>query len=67
MQTVMDPTVHNQTAKAAVDLAVWDAIGKYVNQPVSLLLGGSTDHMTASHMPGFKPAQEIAADRFGIP
>ncbi|GAA2119742.1 mandelate racemase/muconate lactonizing enzyme family protein [Kocuria atrinae] len=59
MQTIMDRTVHNQTAKGAVDIAVWDVIGKYLNQPVSSLLGGFTDHMTVSHMLGFKPAQEL--------
>lgn len=59
MQTVMDRTVHNQTAKGAVDIAVWDAIGQLLGQPVSTLLGGYTDHMSVSHMLGFKPAEQL--------
>ena len=59
MQTVMDRTFHNQTAKGAVDIAVWDAIGQLLGQPVSTLLGGYTDHMSVSHMLGFKPAEQL--------
>lgn len=59
MQAVMDRTVHNQTAKGAVDIAVWDAIGQALGRPVSALLGGFTDHMTVSHMLGFRPARQL--------
>lgn len=59
MQTVMDRTINNQTAKGAVDIAVWDVIGQFLGQPVSRLLGGYSDHMRVSHMLGFKPAPEL--------
>ena len=59
VQTVMARTVHNQTAKGAVDIAPWDVIGRTLGQPVSKLLGGYTDSMRVSHMLGFKPAPEL--------
>jgi L-alanine-DL-glutamate epimerase-like enolase superfamily enzyme len=61
IQAVMARTIHNQTAKGAVDIAVWDVIGKTLGQPVSKLLGGYTDSLRVSHMLGFKPAQELLA------
>ena len=65
-------TVGNPTAKAAVDMAIWDALGRTLELPVSALLGGFTDRMRVSHMLGFdEPAAMIAeAERirgtFGI-
>ena len=61
IQAVMARTIHNQTAKGAVDIAVWDVIGKTVGQPVTKLLGGYTDSLRVSHMLGFKPAKELLA------
>jgi L-Ala-D/L-Glu epimerase len=58
-QAVLARTVHNQTAKGAVDIALWDVIGQALGQPVTKLLGGFTDSMRVSHMLGFKPAQEL--------
>jgi L-alanine-DL-glutamate epimerase-like enolase superfamily enzyme len=67
IHTVLRRTINNQVAKGAVDIAMWDAIGKSLNTPVHKLLGGYTDHMRVSHMLGFKPAQELLdeAQRFG--
>lgn len=67
IQQVMDRTVHNDVAKGAVDIAVWDALGKTLGQPVHRLLGGYTDGMRVSHMLGFRPAQELLDEalRFG--
>ncbi|GHD05283.1 enolase C-terminal domain-like protein [Zhihengliuella salsuginis] len=64
---VMNRTVHNQVAKGAVDIALWDAIGKGLGTSVHQLLGGYTDHLKVSHMLGFRPAQELLeeARRFG--
>ncbi|WP_426118312.1 mandelate racemase/muconate lactonizing enzyme family protein [Kocuria sp. LHG3120] len=59
VQAVLARTVHNQTAKGAVDIALWDVIGQFLGQPVTRLLGGFTDSMRVSHMLGFKPAQEL--------
>jgi L-alanine-DL-glutamate epimerase-like enolase superfamily enzyme len=52
-------TIHNQTAKGALDIALWDIIGVYLGTPVHKLLGGFTDSMRVSHMLGFKPAAEL--------
>lgn len=65
-------TVGNPTAKAAVDMAIWDALGRTLGQPVSDLLGGFTDRMRVSHMLGFDdPAAMVAEaermrDSYGI-
>ncbi|HLS32516.1 MAG TPA: enolase C-terminal domain-like protein, partial [Brevibacterium sp.] len=64
---VMRRTIHNQVAKGAVDIALWDIAGKALGMPVHKLLGGWTDSMRVSHMLGFRPAQELLeeAQRFG--
>ena len=65
-------TVGNPTAKAAVDMAIWDALGRTLELPVSELLGGYTDRMRVSHMLGFDdPAAMVAEaermrDSYGI-
>ena len=46
-------TVGNPAAKAALDMAVWDALGRTLDLPVTELLGGFTDRMRVSHMLGF--------------
>lgn len=69
---IMHRTINNQVAKGAVDIALWDLIGKALNTPVHKLLGGYTDSMRVSHMLGFKPAQELLeeaqnfGDQYGI-
>jgi L-alanine-DL-glutamate epimerase-like enolase superfamily enzyme len=67
IHAVLRRTIHNQVAKGAVDIAVWDAIGKTLRTPVHKLLGGYTDRMRVSHMLGFRPAQELLDEalRFG--
>jgi L-alanine-DL-glutamate epimerase-like enolase superfamily enzyme len=67
IHAVLRRTIHNQVAKGAVDIAVWDAIGKTLGTPVHKLLGGYTDRMRVSHMLGFRPAQELLDEalRFG--
>lgn len=65
-------TVANPCAKAAVDMAMWDALGRTLELPVTGLLGGYTDRMRVSHMLGFdEPAAMVAEaqkmmDRYGI-
>ncbi|MDQ3901158.1 MAG: enolase [Actinomycetota bacterium] len=57
----LDRAVGNPTAKAAIDMAIWDALGRTLEQPVSSLLGGYTDRMRVSHMLGFDtPAAMVA-------
>ncbi|NKX52892.1 enolase, partial [Arthrobacter deserti] len=59
IHAVLRRTIHNQVAKGAVDIAVWDAIGKTLGTPVHKLHGGYTDRMRVSHMLGFRPAAEL--------
>ncbi|MFF8847932.1 mandelate racemase/muconate lactonizing enzyme family protein [Streptomyces sp. NPDC015127] len=58
----LDRTVANPTAKAAIDMALWDILGQVAGMPVSGLLGGYTDRMRVSHMVGFAPAREMVAE-----
>jgi L-Ala-D/L-Glu epimerase len=68
----MDRTVGNPAAKAAVDMAIWDALGRTLDLPVTALLGGCTDRMRVCHMVGFSSDAEMVAeaervrDRHGI-
>ncbi|KUI42548.1 mandelate racemase [Mycobacterium sp. IS-1590] len=55
-------TVGNPTAKAAVDMAIWDALGRTLGLPVTALLGGYTDHMRVSHMLGFDTPEKMVAE-----
>jgi L-alanine-DL-glutamate epimerase-like enolase superfamily enzyme len=56
----MERTVGNPTAKAAVDMAMWDALGKTLNLRVTDMLGGFTDRMRVCHMLGFEePAKMV--------
>lgn len=67
VQEVLRRTIHNQVAKGALDIALWDLIGQATATPVHKLLGGYTESMRVSHMLGFKPAQELLDEalRFG--
>ncbi|MFB7090311.1 mandelate racemase/muconate lactonizing enzyme family protein [Streptomyces sp. NPDC056296] len=58
----LDRTVGNPTAKAALDMALWDILGQAAGLPVSGLLGGYTDRMRVSHMVGFAPAEHMVAE-----
>ena len=55
-------TVGNPAAKAAVDMALWDVLGKSTGLPVTELLGGFTDELRVSHMVGFAPPQVMLAE-----
>lgn len=65
-------TVGNPTAKAALDMALWDVIGQQVNVNVSTLLGGYGTSMRVSHMLGFADPQVMVdeatrmKDTYGI-
>lgn len=58
----LDRTVANPAAKSAVDMALWDLIGKEADQPVVELLGGYADRMRVAHMVGFAPPAEMVAE-----
>jgi L-Ala-D/L-Glu epimerase / N-acetyl-D-glutamate racemase len=57
----LERTIGNPTAKAAIDMAIWDALGITLGQSVHDLLGGYTDRMRVCHMLGFEePAAMVA-------
>jgi L-alanine-DL-glutamate epimerase-like enolase superfamily enzyme len=58
----VERTVGNPTAKAAIDMAMWDAYGRIVGLPVHQLLGGYTDRLQVSHMLGFDEPEKVAAE-----
>ena len=61
VRRVLNRTVGNPVAKAAVDMAIWDAIGRTLGTSVTELLGGWSDRMRVSHMLGFdEPAAMVA-------
>src|SRR5699024_8029018 len=62
----MHRTIHNQVSKGALDIALWDLMGKALETPVHNLFGGYTDSMRVSHMIGFQPAAVLLeeAQRF---
>lgn len=55
-------TVGNPTAKSALDMALWDIIGKSLGRPVTALLGGFTDRMRVAHMLGFEAPERMVAE-----
>lgn len=58
----LNRTVGNPTAKAALDMAVWDLIGQALGVSVTSLLGGYSDRMRVSHMLGFAPPEAMVAE-----
>ena len=58
----LNRTVGNPVAKAAVDMAIWDAIGQTLGVSVTELLGGFTDRVWVSHMVGFASAESMVAE-----
>lgn len=58
----LNRTVGNPTAKAAIDMAVWDVIGQALGVSVTELLGGYSDQMRVSHMVGFAAPDEMVAE-----
>jgi L-alanine-DL-glutamate epimerase-like enolase superfamily enzyme len=62
----MNRTVANPVAKAALDMAIWDALGKTLGVSASELLGGFTDRMRVSHMVGFAPAAQMVDEALAI-
>jgi L-alanine-DL-glutamate epimerase-like enolase superfamily enzyme len=58
----LDRTVGNPTAKAAIDMAVWDVIGQSAGLPVTELLGGYGNQLRVAHMVGFAESAEMVAE-----
>lgn len=72
IQAILHRTIGNPTAKAALDMAIWDVIGQALDVSVSQLLGGWTDRMRVSHMLGFDTPEQMVTEaqaiheRYGI-
>ena len=58
----LNGTVGNPTAKASIDMAVWDVIGQSLGVPVTQLLGGYTDRMRVAHMIGFSEPEAMVRE-----
>ena len=60
---LMDRTVKgNPAAKAAVDMALFDVLGKTAKKPLYLLLGGYRTEVLTDLTLGIKPPREMAED-----
>lgn len=61
IHALLNRTVGNPAAKSALDMAIWDALGRSLGFQVTELLGGYSDRMRVSHMLGFdEPAAMVA-------
>ena len=58
--------IHNSSAKAAVDMALWDLYGQLYNIPVYKLLGGSKDKIVTDITISVNSPEEMARDAIGI-
>lgn len=54
--------VRNETAKAAVDVALWDLLGKRASMPIARILGGGAKRVAVSHLLGLGTPSEMAAE-----
>ncbi len=61
-QRVQAALVHNTSAKAAVDMALWDLYGKKLNAPVFRLLGGGKTHIVTDITVSVNPPEVMARD-----
>ena len=52
----------NHVARAAVDLAVWDVVGKALGRPCRELLGGYARDVAAAHMVSYDEPAAMAAE-----
>lgn len=62
VRTRLERTVGNPVAKAAIDMAVWDALGQTLGASVTELLGGWSDRMRVAHMVGFAPPASMVEE-----
>lgn len=62
IREILNRTIGNDAAKGAIDIAIWDALGKTLELPVHELLGGYTKSLKVSHMLGFDDPQVVLAE-----
>src|SRR6476469_6492639 len=56
----------NHVARGAVDLAVWDLVGKVLDRPCHTLLGGYARDVAAAHMVAFGTPEAMAEDALDV-
>lgn len=54
--------VHNTSAKAAVDMALWDLLGQKYSAPVYRMLGGARRNIVTDITISVNPPEEMARD-----
>lgn len=62
LQTVQRSVVRNTSAKAAVDMALWDLYGQLCGLPVYKLLGGGRKNLITDITISVNPPEEMARD-----
>ncbi|RYM06299.1 dipeptide epimerase [Sporolactobacillus sp. THM7-7] len=63
IESMMDRVlIHNTSAKAAVDIALWDCLGKRTNMPLYQLLGGYTNKLETDFTVSVNKTDEMIAD-----
>ena len=62
LQRVQRSIVHNTSAKAAVDMALWDLYGQLHHIPVYKLLGGARKRIVTDITISVNPPEEMARD-----
>lgn len=62
MQAVQNAVVHNTSAKAAVDIALWDLYGQLHKVPVHKLLGGARKRIETDITISVNAPEEMARD-----
>jgi L-alanine-DL-glutamate epimerase-like enolase superfamily enzyme len=56
----------NQVARASIDLAAWDAVGRLLGVPCSRLLGGFAADVPAAHMLSFDEPARMADEALAV-
>ena len=56
----------NHVARGSIDLALWDLIGKMLNQPCRMLLGGYTDSLRVSELLNYGEPAAMAEHALGM-
>ena len=59
---VQQALVHNTSAKAAVDMALWDLLGQKYSAPVYRMLGGARKNIVTDITISVNPPEEMARD-----
>lgn len=62
IQSLLHQVAANNTAKAALDIALYDIQGKFLGMPVQKLLGGSSTPLQVTHMLGHGDPGKIAQE-----